>query len=189
MGKIKKDFRFKVVDNFLSEEEIILLKNYSIIKHRINDDMFENDTVINPVAEFYLYGDPTFDSLLLSKLKLMEKETQTNLLPCNSYWRMYTYGSVLPMHTDRPSCEISVTVCIGGDKDWPFIVEGVPYVLKPGSAIIYLGTELQHSRKPYDGDWHSQVFLHYVDAYGKYKDEYKDRRQFFGTGKREGGFF
>ena len=98
MGKIKKDFRFKVVDNFLSEEEIILLKNYSIIKHRINDDMFENDTVLNPAAEFYLYGDPTFDSLLLSKLKLMEKETQTNLLP------QISLGFVLVTPTPINSC-------------------------------------------------------------------------------------
>ena len=42
----------------------------------------------------------------------MEKETNKKLLPTYAFWRTYTKFAVLEKHTDRPSCEISVTVNI-----------------------------------------------------------------------------
>jgi hypothetical protein len=90
----------------------------------------------------------------------------------------------LKKHTERPSCEISVTVMIGSDgTKWPIFIEDNEVVLQPGDAVIYLGCELEHWREEFKGDWHSQVFLHYVDANGPYSNFAIDGRPLFGITK------
>jgi hypothetical protein len=42
--------------------------------------------------------------------------------------------------------------------------------LNKGDAIIYKGCDVEHWREPFNGDYHMQVFLHYVDKHGKYSD-------------------
>lgn len=176
-GSDKKHFRYKIVKNFLTKEEIELLKRYMEISHRLNDSSFDDCDNMRSLAETGFYGQPIMDALLLSKCKLMEKHTGINLLPTYSYWRMYNKGSVLLHHNDRPACEISVTINVGGDKVWPFIVNNKSFEIFPGDGLIYLGCELFHSRQKYEGDWQAQIFLHYVDAEGKNKNEHKDGRK------------
>ena len=179
MGTIGKDFKFKLIKNFLSKDEINLLNNYCEIKHRTNTTNFDFNQ--NNNGDTMFYGDYLMEALLLSKQKVMEKETNKKLLPTYSYWRMYTrFANLLP-HKDRPACEISVTVHIGSDgSDWPIFIEGVENKTVPGDAVIYLGCELEHHRKEFQGDWHAQAFLHYVDADGKNKEWYLDKRNYFG---------
>ena len=174
-----KDFKYKIIKNFLTEEEIKLLKDYCRIKHRINFDSF--DFVQNKNADTYFYGDPLMESLMINKLNLMEKETGLKLLPTYAFWRMYTMFADLTKHKDRPSCEISVTVMIGSDgKKWPIYMEGTEINLEPGDAAIYLGCEIEHWREEFKGDWHAQTFLHYVDENGPNKEWFKDKRILYG---------
>ena len=176
-GVIKKDFKYKVVKNFLTNEEILLLTNYTICKHRTNTTNF--DFSQNKVGDTYFNVDPIMDSLMLTKQKIMERETGVKLLPTYSFWRMYTFGSDLEKHTDRPSCEISVTVNIGGDgTPWPIFMENTPINLNPGDAAIYLGCEVEHWREEFKGDWQAQTFLHYVDANGPNTEHKFDKREF-----------
>tara|TARA_E500000318_G_scaffold874_1_gene1180 strand:+ start:920 stop:1462 length:543 start_codon:yes stop_codon:yes gene_type:complete len=176
-GLIRKDFQYKKVKNFLNNSEIELLRNYTIMKHRNNTNNF--DEVQSKTFDTYFYGDPITDSLMLAKLKLMEQETGLILLPTYSFWRMYSYSADLKEHKDRDACEISVTVMIGGDgTPWPIYMGDTPIDMEPGDACIYLGCELNHSRKEFEGDWHSQAFLHYVDANGPKAKEKFDRRPF-----------
>jgi hypothetical protein len=119
------------------------------------------------------------DSLMLSKQSLMEQETGIKLFPTYSFWRMYTFSSDLAEHKDRAACEISVTVMIGSDGiQWPIFMEDNPVYLEAGDACIYLGCELNHKREEFQGDWQSQVFLHYVDASGPNIDKMFDGRSF-----------
>jgi len=167
-----KNFKYKLIKNFLTKEEIELSKNYTIIKHRIQDKISEDHTK----APSH-YGDPFTESLLLSKREQMQKITGLELLPTYSFYRVYTYGSSLKKHSDRESCEISATVCLASSNDmWPIFMENNPVNLNPGDAVIYLGIELEHYREEFKGDFCSQCFLHYVDKNGKYKEFYKDKR-------------
>ena len=46
----------------------------------------------------------------------MQKETGLDLCPTYSYARLYKKdGDELKRHKDRPSCEISTTINLGGD--------------------------------------------------------------------------
>jgi len=183
----------KIIKNFLSKDELNLVSPYISLKHKFNDDieLFSTNSAstCNLVGlghtEASGYGDTLCDSLVVCKKKLMEKETGLSLLPTYSYWRMYTYGSFLNKHKDRPSCEISVTLHLGGDKEWSIFVEGNSFLLEPGDAIIYRGCEQEHWREKFYGDWYSQLFLHYVDAKGPNREWYIDKRRSFGTSKDE----
>ena len=182
MGVIGKDFKYKLINNFLSKDEVELVNEYTDMKHVTNLSSF--DAGQSPVMDTCFYGDPLMDSLMLSKKKIMEKETGKKLLPTYAFWRMYTKYTDLKKHTDRPSCEISVTVNIGSDgTSWPIYIEGEAITLKPGNAIIYLGCELEHWREEFLGDWCAQTFLHYVDAEGKNSEFYMDKRKYWGQKK------
>ena len=114
-------------------------------------------------------------------------EIQKIVSPCSLCWRdeafvWFLYGKlVLKKHSDRPSCEISVTASIDSDgTEWPIYMDGNPVYLEPGEAAIYLGQEVEHWRDEFKGDYASQVFMHYVDRDGPHTDYYKDKRDLYG---------
>jgi hypothetical protein len=179
LGIIRKDFKYKIIDNFFSKEELDLLDKYCHIKHKDNRKSF--DSVQNNNMDTYFFADPLMEGLMVTKHSLMEKETGLTLFPTYSYWRMYTYNAELIKHRDRPSCEISVTAMIGSDgTEWPIYMDGKAYNLTPGQAMIYLGCELEHWREPFTGDWHAQTFIHYVDANGPNAEFKLDKRLYIG---------
>ncbi len=103
-------------------------------------------------------------------LPIMEKETGLKLYKTYYYWRKYLKGAILRAHSDRPACEISVTLHVGGDH-WSiwlmdFDENAIKLDLKPGDALIYRGCQLSHWRGKFDGDICVQAFYHYVDMYG-----------------------
>lgn len=142
-----------------------------------------------------------FDTLLLELLPFVEQASGLKLHPTYAYARWYVPGETLKIHTDRAACEISVTLTLDFDGDsWP-IYMGRPSKIetdvsridknnllvyakdvakietKPGDAVLYKGTEMYHWRDEYtQGKWQAQVFLHYVDANGPYRDWIYDKR-------------
>jgi len=178
MGNIiRKDFKYKVIKDFLTKEERLLLKNYVITFHRNNYTLF--DFKQNNSGDTYNAKDPIMDSLMLTKQNIIEKETSLKLYPTYSFWRMYKFGSDLKKHKDRPACEISITINIDGDgTPWPIFMEDKPINLQPGEACIYLGCEVFHKREEFKGDWQAQVFLHYVDVDGPNASHKFDKREF-----------
>jgi hypothetical protein len=181
MGTLK-EFKYKLIKNFLTQEEIKLLTDYCRIKHRLNFDSF--DDFMNNNGDTYFYGDPIMESLMINKLSKMEVETGLKLKPTYAFWRMYTLNADLLKHKDRESCEISVTCMLGSDgTKWPIYMNGAELNLEPGDAAVYLGCEIEHWREEFKGDWHAQTFLHYVDADGQNKEWFRDKRPLFGMKK------
>jgi len=182
MGTLKKDFKFKKINNFLTQEEVHLLGIYAKLFHVHNVDSF--DFIQNKNGDTGKYSDYIMESLMLCKKDLVEKETNLKLIPTYSFWRCYTKFSDLEKHKDRPSCEVSVTCQIAGDgSDWPLYVDGESFLLKNGEALIYWGTEVDHWRDEFKGDHHVQAFLHYVDAEGPHKEYAVDNRVLYGEMK------
>jgi hypothetical protein len=110
------------------------------------------------------------NSMAKLKKQLIEKETGLSLFETYTFWRAYMYGSILNDHKDRESCEISVTANIDHSEPWPIHMEDHWIKLEPGDAVVYLGCELKHGRKPFKGEYNYQVFMHFVDQNGPYKD-------------------
>jgi|TARA_Y100000114_G_scaffold51745_1_gene47249 hypothetical protein len=162
-----KNKKYLIFKNFLSEEVRKLLENHCKITHRNNKDQFSSSDDVTE-GDSYFYADPIMEALLVTKGPEIEKKLGVELLPTYSFWRMYTKYSRLVKHSDRPSCEYSVSVFIGGDQThkWPFIADGNKINIDPGDAIFYKGCEIKHWREEFLGDYQAQLFLHYVDKNG-----------------------
>ena len=136
-----------------------------------------------------IYGDVYFDSMLEQLTEVFSDISGKTLLPTYSYARIYRNGEELKIHRDRPACEISATITFGYDeKAWPIFFnleeeqdESNSLVLEIGDAVLYRGTEIHHWRNKFEGEWQCQVFFHYVDANGPYKNEKFDSRKNIGT--------
>ena len=117
------------------------------------------------------YGDRLMETLLVKTIAVMQKKTGLKLVPTYSYTRLYRKGNILQRHKDRPSCEISTTLNLGGDA-WPIFIDptgsdnvideykgihkpgapkGIKVDLKPGDMLIYSGCDLEHWREPFEG--------------------------------------
>lgn len=125
------------------------------------------------------YSDAIGEAMLHFLMPKIEEEYGKKLCPTYSFWRQYYKGQILPFHDDRPSCEVSVTVNLGGKggHDWPIIVDDKPYPMEIGEGVIYRGEDQIHGRHPLPYESHAQMFLHYIELDGKHYPEYKyDRR-------------
>lgn len=121
------------------------------------------------------YADPFMESLLEMLRPRFTIESGLDLCPTYSYFRVYKTGDLLKPHTDRPACEISVTLNLGYEPRhvWPIWLElageARSFALEPGDALLYRGIDLTHWRDAFDGAHAVQVFLHYVDQNGPCK--------------------
>lgn len=169
---------YKLIKNFLSPDELSLCSDYMKLKHRLNTTAFDFNQGHGDTA---FHGDVLFDTLMDRKTKKLESEIKVKLFPTYSFWRCYTFNSILENHKDRPSCEFSVSVHIDSSgEEWPFVVDDKEFFLEKGDALFYRGTEVFHSRPVFTGDFYLQVFLHYVNAEGPFKNNIRDGRSSLG---------
>lgn len=109
--------------------------------------------------------------LLEESAEKMESITGLELIPTYDYCRIYSVGEILEKHSDRPSCEVSVTVCLRNEgSPWEFHWDGGSYAMEQGDAVVYRGCDVLHWREPNPDGVVYQSFLHYVDANGPYSE-------------------
>ena len=208
-------FKYKIIKKAVSYELANFCYNYFLLKRDAVSFMYKNNiTAESPIlgrwddpqvpGAYSLYGDFVMETLLMKVLPVMKEKTGMDLIPTYSYARVYQTGSELKRHKDRPSCEISTTLNLGGDP-WPIFIDptgsnnvideyknihkpgapkGVKVDLKPGDMLIYSGCELEHWREPFEGQLCGQVFLHYNHADGQFaKSNLYDKRPMLGIVK------
>jgi len=179
----QEDFKEKgyaVVRNVISKDLADFVTQYALF-----DEMqdFTPDGIQVPKAHSK-YADPAMEAMLLNLLPFMEKATGLELHPTYSFYRVYRNGDELVRHKDRPSCEISTTVCFNYSYDdseysWPIFIDGYEANLKSGDLAVYRGIDLEHWRSPFDVQedaWHVQGFFHYVDKNGPHSEWKYDKR-------------
>lgn len=161
---------YMVIDNFITKEEAKSL--YDKFKDDIKNypTLFIEGDDQCPLSKA-IYNYRWFLDLLANKCSFVSELIEEPVLPTYTYARLYSENEILAPHSDRPSCEISVTLNLGGDCDWPIYIknpegEAQEVILKPGQAMIYLGCDAMHWRKSFDGTECAQVFLHYVKLNG-----------------------
>lgn len=130
------------------------------------------------------YGEPLMEAVLAALAPALEAESGKRLHATYSYLRVYKQGDVLERHTDRPACEISVTLALSRTA-WPIWLESQgtarSIALDAGDALLYRGIELPHWRDALSGERTVQLFLHYVDADGPHRELAFDRRPSLGA--------
>jgi len=158
---------YKVVKNLLDSAEAFEIAQ--VIK---NAPMADGDVQV-PKSRSY-YSLPICSILLGRMAEKISKLVGKRLKPSYSYCRVYFNGADLKPHTDRPSCEYSVTLNLSQSHPWTIYMGKKGILQQPGDGVVYKGCEIEHSRKEFKGDEYVQVFLHYVDADGPYKDHMYD---------------
>lgn len=149
-----------------------------------------------PAFEIYgrLYQPMLF--LLYGLTPAISRLAGCDLLPAYDFFRVYRQGDICRVHTDRPSCEHSVSLTLGSSDDisWPLELETRPsggracmaddfgdaaYASLPmvaGDAVLYRGVEHRHGRlTPNPNAWSAHLFLHWVDRHGPYRDHAFDK--------------
>ena len=196
--------KYLIIRNAISFELANFAFNYFLMKRDATKWMHDN----NHVSEFTpgfgtwkdqqvpntysVYGDTFMETLMMKVLPVMEKHTKLKLLPTYTYTRAYKKGDVLKRHKDRPSCQISTTLHLGGDM-WPIFIDptggyniptGNQVDLKIGDMLVYSGCDLEHWRDAFEGNVCVQTFLHYNDANGRFgKENIFDKRPMLGIPK------
>jgi hypothetical protein len=211
-----KTKKYQVIKGALSKELANFIFNYMMLQRDAVDWMVKHQKV-NPYNPFIgnrvdqqipgaysKYADWVMETLLMYMIPVMKAKTGLELIPTYSYTRLYEKGNILHRHKDRPSCEISTTLHLGGDE-WPIFLDptgasnviderkniikpgapkGVRVDLKVGDMLIYSGCELEHWREPFEGNICSQVFLHYNHVNGPFaKTNLYDKRPILGIPK------
>ena len=148
--------------------------------------------------ELYGFHYTPLLTLLWGMTPAIEALLGTPLMPSYSYFRIYRRGDVCRVHSDRPSCEVSLslTIAYGEDKPWALDIgtdplpdprpvvsddfEGAGYrsvPMAPGDAVLYQGVHRRHGRiTPNPNNWSAHVFLHWVDPEGPYREHQFDGR-------------
>jgi hypothetical protein len=180
--------RFLVLRNLVNNPALAFLSEYATKAAEFGKTNLNDSQVPNTPSQ---YGDAIMESLMEGLLPRFETVTGVKLYPTYSYFRVYKRGDVLNRHTDRQACEISVTLSLGysGIADgnaavknaWPIWIEqaGIAqsFALEPGDALVYKGVETPHWRDRFLGERAAQVFMHYVDQDGPFKDWKLDKRE------------
>ena len=205
-------FKYQVIKKAVSFELANFKFNYFMLKREAVGWMYKNNIIYDTglfgtwtdkqVPNTYShYADMVMETLMMKVLPRMEKETGLQLIPTYSYARIYKKGDILKRLKDRPSCEISTTVNLGGDP-WPIFIDGTgsnnvideyknihkpnapkgtKVLLEVGDMLVYSGCELEHLREPFEGDVCGQVFLHYNHVNGPFADKNRfDKRPMLG---------
>ncbi len=119
--------------------------------------------------------------------------TGQDLRPTYCYFRIYRAGDICRVHSDRYACEHSLSLLLATSDDRPWSLEvGSEYITTPreradenfgeeayaslpmrsGDAVLYQGVHRLHGRiTPNPNRWSAHLFLHWVDAKGKYSDQ------------------
>ena len=172
-----KKEKYKIVRSAVSKDVVNFVNNYIILKEQVHDTLKDSRYIIpfsddwgtkeDPqcLGAYSHYADIVMETLLTNCLPRVEKETDLKLWPTYAYTRVYRKGHELKKHTDRKSCEVSITLNLGGDM-WPIYLidtkgKNIEVKLKSGDMLLYSGCELEHWRNVFKGRYCSQVFLHY----------------------------
>ena len=204
--------KYQVIKGALNYELANFIFNYFLLKRDAVDYMYKNNIIYDTgmwgtwsdkqVMDTYShYSDQVMETLLMKMLPVMKKETGLDLIPTYSYSRIYKNGDILRRHKDRPSCEISTTLNLGGEP-WPIFIDGTgadsvideyknihkpnappgtKVLLDVGDMLVYSGCELEHWREPFEGNTCGQVFLHYNHVNGPFAEKNRfDKRPMLG---------
>ena len=167
---------FLYIPNFISSDRAKHLseefKTFAKNKNLNGDSQAENS--------HSSYNYIRFLELLCEKTPEVSSFLEETVLPTYTYARVYKEGSTLERHKDRPACEVSLTVHLDGDSEWPIYIqkpngEEVSLNLKSGDAMLYMGCEADHWRNKFEGQEYVQVFLHYVKSKGENSWAYFDK--------------
>jgi hypothetical protein len=158
-----------------SEEAVLLAKDF-----KAHCEKFKIEGDPQAPNSSAVYNHLPFVRLLVEKVPEVSDLLGEKVLPTYTYARVYKAGSELLRHRDRSACEVSLTLNLSKDTDWPIYFQRpdgseTSIELQPGDAVMYLGCQADHWREKFAGVEYTQLFIHYVRADGPNAWAYFDK--------------
>lgn len=145
-----------------------------------------------PAFEIYGHHYPPLLFFLWGLTPVISEIVGLDLLPTYDYFRIYREGDVCRVHSDRQSCEhsLSLTLDYSDGEPWNLELGKTPYpepsakvdedwgaepyaslAMEVGDAVLYRGVAHRHGRvTPNPNGWSAHLFLHWVTRDGQYRD-------------------
>jgi hypothetical protein len=144
-----------------------------------------------PAFEVYGHHYPPMLHFLWGLTPAVSSIVGKDLLPTYDYFRIYREGDVCRVHSDRLSCEhsLSLTLDYSDGEVWALEVEKqrsdpsarvvedfgtggfASIAMQIGDAVLYQGVHHRHGRtRPNPNAWSAHLFLHWVDRDGPYRE-------------------
>jgi hypothetical protein len=158
-----------------------------------------SDLLKREAVELYGMHYAPMAAFLWGMTPAISSQIRRNLLPTYSYFRVYRKGDILRVHSDRLSCEHSVSLLLATSDENPWSLEiGEKHIetprqradddfgdekyasvaMSPGDAVLYQGVHRLHGRiTPNPNRWSAHLFLHWVDVDGPYAKHAFDGQQ------------
>ena len=149
-----------------------------------------------PAFEVYGHVYKPMNYFLWALTPTISRLIGRDLLPTYDYFRIYRSGDICRVHSDRPSCEhsVSLTLDYSDGKVWPlevarYRVDSLHPLqedfedkdfgsvrMEVGDAVLYQGVNYAHGRiTPNPNAWSAHIFLHFVERGGPHEEEAFDR--------------
>lgn len=161
------------VENFISQDAVAIFNAYTWEKinkspqHILNRDgelqayIYESELgVCYDIAYRDILAD-VYTQLCSNKV---EQLTNKKLKPIASFYRIYGPKCVLKKHVDKSEYDYTVTINISNNPDnyrWPIYTDTQELILNPGDAFVCEGNKVAHWREEHQGQWSTQLMLHY----------------------------
>ena len=150
-----------------------------------------------PTAQIYGANHKPMSYFLWGLTPTISQLVGKDLLPTYDYFRIYREGDICRVHSDRPSCEhsVSLTLDYSDGEVWNLQVAkektapalemaddfgSAPYssvAMEIGDAVIYEGVYHRHGRiTPNPNGWSAHLFLHFVDRNGPFAEFAFDKK-------------
>jgi hypothetical protein len=154
-------------------------------------------TLRRAAFEIYGYNYKPMSLFLWGLTPTISRIIGRDLLPTYDYFRIYREGDICKVHSDRASCEHSVSLTLDysdgeiwdlqvgryrmasshpieedfGSKDYSSIS------MNAGDAVVYQGVHYAHGRiTPNPNAWSAHLFLHFVDPKGPFASHAFDQK-------------
>ena len=189
-------YGYLIIENLCDPEKLFhpVPKKRGLFNWRDSDelDKFTYEEVENQVnGSVARYWHPQYRKIHSEIRLILEQVIGRKLYNTYYYDRFYFPGQELKKHTDRPACEISVTIHVSTNikESWPIWIktpdtfedktmkiangENRFVHLEAGDGMVYKGCERPHWRDPMPGLleskinkdeslYYHQIFFHYV---------------------------
>ena len=161
------------IENFISQDAVAIFNAYTWEKIERSERHLKNKNgdlqaytyehelgICYDIAHQDILGDVYTD---LCKDKV-EQLVNKKLKYAGSFYRIYGPECILDKHVDRADYDYTVTINISNNPNnyrWPIYTETQEITLNPGDAFICEGNKVPHWREKHQGQWSTQLMLHY----------------------------
>jgi hypothetical protein len=190
-GDYSKD-DYVVIEQLVAPEICAALCRQLEMDIRSSGKTFQSFAMAQPLTrqatvEITGHVSPPLLAFLWGLTPIVSELTDADLLPSFDYFRIYPKGDICRVHSDRPSCEhsISLTLSYSDNKPWNLQIGTWPVedpksldedfgeepyasiTMQPGDAVLYRGVKRRHGRiEPNPNGWSAHLFLQWVERGG-----------------------